>query len=275
MAISAQTLFHFTKYKYLKNIIKAKAFFPRYCFEENISQNGYVFAYPMTCFCDIPLSQISSHAKTYSNNGIGLKKTWGINRGLNPVFYIQNDSYPMHLIAKSLNFAFKDYVKMPDGSISLKTNNPMFLKYFLDLTAYYKPRAGRIWNKVNKSFEVSPQSRRTIYTDFYNEREWRFVPDHTSFYTESRIPVNFIPSDLFYINEIFQETIFNDKNKDLEGYQLSFSAEDVKYIIVEKRPYVKFMSDFITGLDECIYTNDEKNILISRIISLTQIKEDF
>lgn len=275
MAISAQTLFHFTKYKYLKEIIKAKAFLPRYCFEETIFQNDLVYAYPMTCFCDIPLSQISSHAKTYSNNGIGLKKTWGIERGLNPIFYIQNESYPMNLIKKALIHAFKENKKMPDGNISIKTVNPGFLKYFLDLTAYYKPRAGKTWNKVKRSFEVNPHTSRPNITDFYDEREWRFVPDHTSFCTESKIPVNFIPGEKFYNDEFFNDKYFNKKNKALERYQLDFSVKDVKYIIVEKRPYVKYMSDFISELDNSIYSVEEKNLLISRIISLAQIKEDF
>ena len=275
MAISAQTLFHFTKYNYLKKIIKTKAFYPRYCFEESIDHEGLVLAYPMTCFCDIPLSQIQFYAKTYHSNGLGLKKSWGVESGLNPVFYLQTGSYPLALINKAFRAALSNQTKLSDEKYAINTDNPAFLKYFLHLTAYFKPRAGKTWNKANKRFEVYQQSNKFRMTDFYNEREWRYIPDHTTVNSDLNIPLNFIPGYHFYEGEFFNEKYFSDQNKSLEKYPLTFTASDVKYIIVEKRSYVKYMSDFITKLDESIYTNDEKNILISRIISLTQIKEDF
>lgn len=74
--LSANTLFHFTKEKNtLINILKTK-FYPRLCLEDNFifSKESTKMAYPMVCFCDIPLSQINNHAATYGKYAIGLKK---------------------------------------------------------------------------------------------------------------------------------------------------------------------------------------------------------
>lgn len=94
MALSAQTLFHFTKFKNLKSIIANKAFKPSYSFEIFMNDEDKIFAYPMVCFCDIPLSRINNQANQYNSNGIGLNRTWGSINGLNPVFYLQPGSIP-------------------------------------------------------------------------------------------------------------------------------------------------------------------------------------
>ena len=77
--ISSNTLFHFiNKREYLINIL-SNNFRPRYCFE-NLSclyPNAGIpelldNAVPMTCFCDIPLSNIGNNLATYGNYGLGL-----------------------------------------------------------------------------------------------------------------------------------------------------------------------------------------------------------
>ena len=76
----SDTLFHFTKnINTLKNILQ-NGFWPRYCLEDFNWYNaelGYI-AYPMVCFCDIPLSRINEHVKFYGDYGIGLTKNWGL-----------------------------------------------------------------------------------------------------------------------------------------------------------------------------------------------------
>lgn len=93
MPLSSNTLFHFTGN--LENIIGIleNNFKPSYGIE-TIYLGGAPFklAYPMVCFCDIPLSQIRKHIKVYGPYGIGLSKDWGIRLGLNPVLYLEKNS---------------------------------------------------------------------------------------------------------------------------------------------------------------------------------------
>jgi len=86
----AISLFHFTKSMDVLQTILKEGFWPRYCLEDVQWQghDTYEFvAYPMVCFCDIPISRISEHVGFYGSYGIGLTKQWGIKNNLNPVFY--------------------------------------------------------------------------------------------------------------------------------------------------------------------------------------------
>lgn len=70
--LSANTLFHFTRTREtLINILKTR-FYPRLSLEENFffSKMGDKIAYPMVCFCDIPLSQIKNHTNSYGKYAI-------------------------------------------------------------------------------------------------------------------------------------------------------------------------------------------------------------
>ena len=115
--IKSNSLFHFTpKEEYLLDILE-NGFWPRYCFEdiewlipkdlknelekqeednfletltkELIKSNISSIAYPMSCFCDIPLSKITAHTDFYGSFGLGMTKEWGIRKRLNPIFTYQ------------------------------------------------------------------------------------------------------------------------------------------------------------------------------------------
>ena len=93
MAISANTLFHFTyRYDTLISILQSK-FFPRLCLEKGLWHPGdKKWAIPMVCFCDIPLSNIAEHTRKYGNYAIGIKKTWAIEQGVTPILYVHDKS---------------------------------------------------------------------------------------------------------------------------------------------------------------------------------------
>lgn len=274
MAISAQTLFHFTRFQHLKSIIQAKAFLPRLSFEPFINDDNTIVAYPMVCFCDIPLSQIYPHAIEYNRNGIGLSKGWGIEKRLNPVFYLQKGSYPSEIIKNATHSIFGQVKKISDSETAVITNNYHLLKKFFDLTAFYKPREGKTWEKEKNQFvKYSGISQKDKITDFYNEREWRYVPDVIRNHSTEHIPVNFWFKDLFYSEGTFKKEVFEKNNNFYKDYKLEFSASDVKYLIVSRVSEIGHLARFISELYN--YTNEEKSILTSKIISLKQIQEDF
>ncbi|MFS2265232.1 abortive infection system antitoxin AbiGi family protein [Vibrio vulnificus] len=67
-------LFHFTNNKETLKLIFNHGYWPRYCLEDIrwVNQvNAPYMAFPMVCFCDIPLSRISEHVSFYGNYGLG------------------------------------------------------------------------------------------------------------------------------------------------------------------------------------------------------------
>jgi hypothetical protein len=110
--ISSNTLFHFTcSITHIKSIL-TDGFFPHYCPEYTLDPsdrkaavNGRppIWAVPMVCFCDLPLSLIRKHLKAYGNYGIGLDKQWGVKEGVAPVIYTHSKAKTRPSVSRLLN----------------------------------------------------------------------------------------------------------------------------------------------------------------------------
>jgi hypothetical protein len=100
--ISSESIFHFTKSKKILLSILKNEFQPHFCFERCELGNRVIKgAYPMVCFCDIPLSQVKEYiGEHYGDYGIGMSKSWAEKSGLNPVLYIKKTSHlAAHIMA--------------------------------------------------------------------------------------------------------------------------------------------------------------------------------
>lgn len=118
--ITANALFNFMReYSYLEKAILNMAICPRYYPEDisylNLKYNSkdltewYI---PMTCFCDIPLHQISYHAegnsillndKGYGKFSIAFHKEFGIRKGIQPIHYLNTSSVQVEELTAALN----------------------------------------------------------------------------------------------------------------------------------------------------------------------------
>ncbi len=240
MAISANTLFHFTKFEFLEKILKDKCLFPHYCFENLLNLN-MVVAFPLLSFTDIPLEQISIHALKYGGNGLGLKKKeWGIEKGkrtnqiVNPVFYITEKSHINSMFGKILRTYFKD------NALHVNGKERIIVQLFLETLGLYKLHEGYEWDKGANKFKGHQ-------TNFYDEREWRYLPDVLSEREkEEHLPINFYPNDEFYDAEKkFKFDYFESKNKEIEKYKLEFTADDIDYIYVEDESKIYQMTEVL------------------------------
>ncbi len=95
MKPKSHTLFHFTNSNDTLKLILKGGFWPKYCLEDVkwVDFNDHKFiAYPMVCFCDIPLSRVGEHVKFYGEFGLGLTKEWAVTNSLSPVHYINASS---------------------------------------------------------------------------------------------------------------------------------------------------------------------------------------
>ena len=167
--ISSNTLFHFTNTA--DNIIEIikNGFKPRFCLEAFgpeviIGKVGKIeVAIPMTCFCDLPLSKISTHLEFYGYYGIGLSKEWGQANGLTPITYIHDNSTQIKYLRQVGAIIFEVFgPKKTFNKLPMEIDPVIAL---FELSAFFKQYSGQMW-RIDKYIDKR----------FYDEREWRYVP---------------------------------------------------------------------------------------------------
>ncbi|MEL7893553.1 abortive infection system antitoxin AbiGi family protein [Vreelandella neptunia] len=162
MKPKSSTLFHFTKSNETLKLLLKGGFWPRYSLEDVswLGSEGVNFvAYPMVCFCDIPLSRVDEHVKFYGEFGIGLTKEWAMSNGMTPVHYISPNSDIPAIYSNLVNLlaTTDDQDNSLDGGWGV-------LRHLL---AYTKPIEGNI-----------VVASELIEKDFHQESEWRFIARH-------------------------------------------------------------------------------------------------
>lgn len=222
LTISSNTLFHFTdKVENVINILENE-FRPHFCLEDlniitpDLSYRVELeFAIPMVCFCDIPLSQARVHMKTYGEYGIGLSKEWGKLNKICPILYVhENSAIPFgvrKMLEKGVEFFLMDNVH-----VDMPLTNIKYIAKIVDeldrIESFIKPYEGRLWRNGKYS---SGKIR------FYDEREWRFVPE---------LPEDFSSSRLTKAEFIDEEKKDSANEKSREKCVLKFEPSDIKYI---------------------------------------------
>jgi hypothetical protein len=250
--LSPDSLFHFTPS--LNNLlgILDSTFYPRYCYEEfelidNDRQPFIEDAVPMVCFCDIPLSQLMNHIKIYGKYGLGLTKAWGIKKGLNPVIYFNKNSH----MANRFSVVTNDLIWKTD----------LIAQAFYETMLYLKPYEGPLY-----------RGGRCIKENirFYDEHEWRYMPDRNIMNTNN-IELS-IQANIYR-----QPEKLADANRKLEtdNTRLSFKADDIKYIIIDKERQINEMINGLRTIKGRRYDSDTIDRLTSRIITVKQIENDF
>ena len=237
-------MIHFTpQIDFLKGIL-TDGFKVKYCVEDNVVRSGKISgAIPMISFCDIPLSEIKNHISKYGSYGIGLKKDWAIKNNLNPVLYLECNS----LLGDSLRSAMIEYTKK-DGD-KKRTETQIKL---MDVARYIK------------NYQRDLTRNGIEYKDyrFYDEREWRYVPDlyHEPIVVTLKQYSN--PAKKKELNELAAKII------------LKFQPNDISYIFLNEDNEI---SEFIEFIRKCFkkFPLEEVDILITRIMTVKQIYNDF
>lgn len=245
MAISTNSIIHYTNsFKILELILK-EGFKIKYCVEKlKLADGNSNAAHPMISFCDIPLSDSKQHFDAYGKYGIGLTKEWAVRNGVNPVLYIDHNS----LFAKSLMELIKE-------RRNKETNiTPTQAEQILQIKAYAKNYSGLLKRKAvdNPNYK------------FYDEREWRLVPNATQ-----------INGASFSLNLSTFEKDKNGYNEKLKDCRITFESKDISYIIVEHTSEIPKIINFLRTeySDRC--TAKELDILFSKICSTEQIIADY
>ena len=251
MAIKANTLFHFTpKKEHLFDILE-NGFWPRYCREDVswIKDEDHKFvAYPMVCFCDIPLSKILEHTKFYGKFGIGMTREWAVSYELSPVWYV-SDRTDLSKKIKSIGEVIKLFKAKYGPLENFKDMGNSIDNFLCYLLSYIKPISGKM--EINKKI---------ISKKFDEESEWRYVPNN------KHIRKLILDSSSINLEEE------NKKTKQFSS--LMFEPKDIKYIFVPKDSDIPGVAKKIQALYLEKYDYADTYLLISKIISLDTISED-
>lgn len=240
----SNSLFHFTKNKeFLFDILK-NGFWPRYCLENIPWSNGgekEFLAFPMVCFCDIPLSRISEHITFYGSYGLGLSKVFSSINRMNPVLYFSQGSGLVHAV----NDLFNTIGKLDEQDLKKALIHSRYI------ISNSKPTIGKIL--VNG---------KTEFKEFYQESEWRYVPSNQNI-------CPFLLKDSFYDSERL-----NKENERTKKYSsLRISPREISYLIVPNDLEISGIINFMES-ELSHFPNAELKILYSKIISVTNLNND-
>jgi hypothetical protein len=256
------SLYHFkTKKEYFLELISEFKFTPRYNKEyillnPNSERPVIDMVIPMVCWCDIPLNRISNHTERYGNFGIGIKKEWAISNLINPIFYVIENT----VLAGMLNNISKALIDLGD---IMESNKDLKLKLW-EVTSNLYPSFEYLSQHV-KPYNYQRIPSRQENRKFYDEKEWRYVPDPIGFENLILYPY------LYETDEELQEAV-EIANKQIKIRNLSFKPDDVTIIIIEEERYRDEVEEVI-----CNFFNLNKfqnyELFSNKIKTIAQIKD--
>jgi hypothetical protein len=246
MPISTNSIIHYTDtFAKLKGIL-TEGLGIKYCSENLLvkGQGGSAAVHPMISFCDIPLSQSYKHFDAYGKYGLGLTKSWANTMGINPVLYMESNSS----IIKTL-------ISLLENTRDVKTNLTVDQKLnILKIKCFTKNYSGPLKRK-----DVDDKDYR-----FYDEREWRLVPDK-----------NELNGARFSIAKSTYEKDKERINNQISSIRFTFEHDDIAYIIVDKTSEIPKVIKILRDAYSNKCTAQQLDILFSKISSTEQIISDY
>ena len=286
---SSNTIFNFMqRAEFLEMAISQKRLAPRYC-EEDIKylnlMNGEkqvtTMAVLQKCFCDIPLHRIverfplsvekeksdsdiddailkkiteSTHTDFYGKYGIAFSKRWAQTKNLQPVQYINEKS----TAAKQFKDSFEFILNQEDVDDIVVSDVVLRM-------AYFKP----LYGEMTRTLEGK---KICVIKNFYDECEWRFIPKEEDLEKHKF-------SSILYTKELIESSKEISDRIDDEKYKelwLDFEFQDIRYLIVpDNAARVKLIDFIMTTNFGGTVDNQDKYLLISKILVLEHIKKDF
>ncbi|MHA3099115.1 abortive infection system antitoxin AbiGi family protein [Acinetobacter brisouii] len=248
------TIFHFTdEYCSLINILKLLHFKLSYAREHiDFGNETRNFSVPMVSFCDLRIRETLPHIEKYGNFGIGLSKEWAIKSRLNPVLYLTNNNEISENFMKDLQTIFNMFngASGVDESCNGQSLSDVYHRY-LNIIRFIKNYEGSLDRKGD-----------TVFYRFADENEWRYV-----------LPLEVDNPEI--LNVFIKPAIGSHKakaeaNASIKNYNLKFSWDDIKYLIVKQDSYRDSLIDYLNSINAvCL------DFLKTRIITVDQIKNDF
>ncbi|QNR24278.1 abortive infection system antitoxin AbiGi family protein [Croceimicrobium hydrocarbonivorans] len=257
MAISTNSIIHYTNtFNKLRSIISTQGFRISYCREKVNTRGGqnYSFGIPMVSFCDIPITDYKKNfyykkgekLGYYGDYGIGLHKNWASSNGLNPVIYIDYNSFAGTGLRKSLDY-FNDLDRSRSEYKSFELNE------LIQIALHAKNYQGELIindKLIEKRYK------------FYDEREWRYVPKSKE-----------IKNYPLLVNISDYDTNKDNLNEIISDCYLKFNLDDISYIILNT---TQELDNIVDLLHEKTAGNDFLfKKIVTKLFTNEQIMSDF
>lgn len=247
MNFSANTLFHYTNEMGKLFLILENGFQTSYSRELLMGNgSGKEYAVPIISFCEIPLSRVSDHVGKYGAYALGVSRDFAIANEFCKVFYLDRFSSVTKGIFAIQEYAVENFDKISDAG------HDRFNDGVLSLLQVIKNNIGPMLRKTKTEGEYR----------FFEEMEWRYAPQ---VYPEH----NQIYSDFEELEKAYPA------KPHLPGICLPLTFRDINWIIVNKTAEIPAMIDKLKTYTHLFSDNIEFEILISRILSVEQIQNDF
>lgn len=206
MGLSSNILWHQTDFNGFKAILKSRCLSCSYCLE-SLLDDQYKIAFPMISLSDIPLADIGEYLEQYGGYSFGFSRKWVIQNGFNPVWYSEKSNIAMNKHKEILYESLRE-----DKSDIASSVFSLFFYY----SSYQKAIEGPLFVK----------SKNCIYSNYryYDEREYRFIPDYDSLIKKSISP---------FLTEKDYNDYKNKKGSSRIEYTIPFSIPDLEIIITK------------------------------------------
>jgi Putative abortive phage resistance protein AbiGi, antitoxin len=274
MAISTSSIFHFTNsYETIISILE-EGFRVTYCLEEYELGNGTVeLGISMISFADIPLAQLNQSVSNYGSYCIGLSKEWAAKKHINPVLYMDQNSYLSQVFCDYLDLIQSkpdinvkyEYNEVEEGKVEIKyignNENEIALKMMNGLLTFIKNSNGTLRRRNQPEVPNF---------NFYAEREWRYVPSEQDF-NEARFT---------YIPILQKKSIDDWRDKDgtkqfIPRLNLNFIAQDITHIIVSSEDEVIDLISKLKSQTHLFQNEGELELLFTKITTFDKLKSDY
>lgn len=284
-SIRTSSLFHYSgTLENLKHII-SDGFKPNFCKETfNIFEDVFCVGIPMVSFCDIPLTRSTTFKNRYKDYAIGLSKSWGLEKGLNPVLYVTKNSQVLSTISSIYerqavsNENFTNRLKSDGRNDVDKGVKQWTIECHIDdahdkisaMNEFLNSTCDRLTLfGYTKEYQGVGRDKRLQCN--YEENEWRYI-----------LRENLSEDIIWQWNvDSYNKWRGDPKTKKpISNFApLIFGIKDVNFIIVSKDYQIPKLITYINSLNRFGGNNNltefDRSILISKLISMESINKDF
>jgi Putative abortive phage resistance protein AbiGi, antitoxin len=169
---------------------------------------------------------------------------------------VHTEKYGSYAIGFTVEFVFSDWHEIMNNTDFEKFYNKTYIN-MLSLLSSIKNYDGTIKRRG-----------KTIQYKFYDEREWRYIPK-IKFEDEYRYP------DLFWDDEFYKIKKTFPTKPHFKHYGLKINVKDISYIIVKEDKDLVNLIRFLKNRLHLYTKFGDYEKLLTRILTIKKIKEDF